>query len=83
MSDNLHDLGSTVVFDAENMRVGMYVKMGDQLLVISKIEGERVFVEPVTGALLYIHKARKHTKLLAFILLIVVLAISFHIKGIL
>jgi len=60
LSANLHDLGNSVVFDAEKLQVGNHVKMDGIVLIVSKIEGERVFVQPVVGADLLMYRIKQY-----------------------
>lgn len=80
MSDNLFDLGSSVVFDAKDMQVGQHINMDGTIFVISKIEGERVFLQPVVGWSLIRYRMSQN-KILVGVVLLLVLGFAIYFKG--
>jgi hypothetical protein len=70
-----YNLGTSVVLDPEQMKVGNHVSMGDVICVITKIEEERVVLSPVLGWELFRYRLSHHRYLMGVIPLIFFLAI--------
>jgi hypothetical protein len=47
--EQLVNLGSTAVLDADQISIGQFTEIDGQLLVVEKIEGINVYFRPVTG----------------------------------
>lgn len=59
MYDQLADLGSVCVLDAKNLVVGMHVEIDGELLLVTKIIDEHVFLSPVLGFPLWAYHLKK------------------------
>ena len=77
MSDNLANLGTSVVLDAHQMNVGDHIFMGNDLCIITEINGERVVVQPVVGWELLKYRLLKHRILVSIAVLAVAAVIIY------
>jgi len=81
LSDNLHNLGPAVVFDADNMVEGQHVILEGHLFFVSKIQDERVFLQPVVGISLLTYKIKRYSLWISFGAAIAALTAFYVYKG--
>ncbi len=75
MSEHFASLGAGVVLDPSNLTEGCYVAVGDEVMIVSRIEGNNVYFRPVLGWDLWCYRLRQNrVAIVAFFIALLIIA---------